>query len=222
MKSKVRYLLTEKEFGSWSLGSYKNKFIKIFKWFLIFYIPIYLVASYSNNYLMPKDGPRAAIVVSGFAFGVMDFWIAPVVYVGSYPGFIYYFNNQDIPVDYIVNATKEDLLEVVKDEKYQSVVLVGHGSRNSWRAADESVTNMELKMMDMLSEFKKKSGEWIQLSCAVPGVYDEHLGEHVMQNKEDVYFYSEDTVGTPSMVADALSGFKYIKYRTEEWRKTPR
>jgi len=59
----------------------------------------------------------------------------------------------------------------------------------------------------------------IQLSCAAYDTYPEHLGELVMDSKDKVYHYSGDTVTTNEFIVDALTGFRLIKYQTDQRRK---
>ena len=64
----------------------------------------------------------------------------------------------------------------------------------------------------MAGKFKKKSGEWFQLTCATREFSDIQLGELVMQNKP-TYTYNGD-VGTLHLVTDALIPFWRIKVAT--------
>ena len=64
------------------------------------------------------------------------------------------------------------------------------------------------EVSQMMKGQKKKSGEWLQLTCGV----DEGLpkiGEMVM-DKDRVYTYAE-SINAYYLVTDALFGFKYIK-----------
>ena len=62
-------------------------------------------------------------------------------------------------------------------------------------------------------KFKKKYGEWFQLSCATHDFSDIQLGEPVMKNKP-TYAYDGE-VGTLHLVIDALIPFWRIKAATK-------
>jgi hypothetical protein len=47
-------------------------------------------------------------------------------------------------------------------------------------------------------------------------MYPEHLGELVMDSKDKVYHYSGDEITTNEFIVDALTGFRLIKYQTEQ------
>lgn len=188
---------------------------KMFVYAMYIYIPASIIATFANHVIV-KDERYAAILLSGYAFSDYDYWASPFAFLGSYPAWTLYFNIQGIRTDYIFNATKADFKSVLLDQKYQSIVLVGHGSSNAWRATDQMVTNDDI--VQWRSMFTPKTGEWIQLSCPASDLYEEHLGELVMNDSDDVYHYSGTTVGNVEFVTDALTGFRLIKYQTEQRR----
>ena len=99
--------------------------------------------------------------------------------------------------------------KVIRDPKCQSIVLVGHGSKNRWQATDAEVSNIEVaKMMHGVS---KKKGEWLQLSCGVEDIFPVKMGALVMED-DKVYTYN-NAVTTYVFVADAILGFRYLKHR---------
>jgi hypothetical protein len=89
---------------------------------------------------------------------------------------------------------------------------VGHGSYNLWRATDDEIANLDIEQMQ--GTFKKKKGEWFQLSCAGKDYSPVQLGELVMANGKS-YCYNGDT-GMLYFVIDALTAFKLIKRQTEK------
>lgn len=211
----IRHHLLKKRYGSMDLKGLYQIVRKSFIYTMYIYIPVSAIATITNN-LIVKDDQYAAILLSGYAFSDYDYWASPFAFLGSYPAWTIYFNLQGVRSDYIFNATKEDLKKVLLDQKYQSIVLVGHGSSNAWRATDQTVINDDINQWKNM--FTPKTGEWIQLSCPASDVYDEHLGELVMSDINNVYYYSGTTVGNFEFVTDALTGFGLIKYQTNQRR----
>jgi len=216
INKKLRYYLLDKKYGSYGLKDLWRITKRVFIYAMYIYIPASIIATITNNFVV-KDERYAAILLSGYAFSDYDYWASPFAFLGSYPAWTLYFNIKGLQTDYIFNATKEDFKNILLDKKYQSIVLVGHGSRNIWRATDLGVTNSDIKIWK--PSFTPKTGEWIQLSCAAYDTYPEHLGELVMDSKDKVYHYSGDTVTTNEFIVDALTGFRLIKYQTEQRRK---
>ena len=179
------------------------------------YIPASALAAATNNIIL-KEERYAAILLSGYAFSDYDYWASPIAFLGSYPAWTLYFNFNGVKTDYFFNATKNDMKNVLIDPKYESIVMVGHGSRNGWKATDSFVSNDDVNEWKEL--FEPKKGEWFQLSCAGSDTYPEHIGELVMDNKDKVYYYSGDVAGTTMFVTDALTGFRLIKYQTHKRR----
>lgn len=164
------------------------------------------VAATANNALRKKD-IYAAILISDYAVTKYDYWASPLAFAGAYPYWTYYFNNRGMKVKWFLRAKSTDLAKVIRDEKFQSIVLVGHGSFNSWQAVDMLVTNAEV--VKMMEGVKKKRGEWIQLTCAVEVQWPIRIGELVMEPR-NVYAY-DDRANTFYFVMDAILGFKLIK-----------
>ncbi len=102
-------------------------------------------------------------------------------------------------------------MNVLENEKYQSIVLAGHGSYNSWRATDDSIENDTIKAMD--GRFKRKRGEWFQLTCPVQDYSPVQLGQLVMSHGRS-YYYGGHGAGFYDFVADALTAFWHIKRET--------
>ena len=211
--NKFRYHVLEKKYGNMDLKSLYRIIRKSFFYLVIIYIPFAVVATITNNILVKND-KYAAILLSGYAFSNYDYWAAPFAFLGSYPAWTFYFNLKGVRTDYIFRATKEDLKNVLVEPKYQSIVLVGHGSNNAWRATDKLVSNEDIRQWQSL--FALKTGEWIQLSCPASDTYPEHMGELVMDRKNKVFHYSGVKVGNIEFVTDALTGFQLIKYQTRK------
>jgi hypothetical protein len=213
--SKFRYHLLEKKYGSINLQRLYRIFKKIFIYLMYIYIPASALATVTNNVIL-KEERYAAILLSGYAFSDYDYWASPIAFLGSYPAWTLYFNLNGVKTDYFFNATKNDMKNVLIDPKYESIVMVGHGSRNGWRATDRFVSNDDIN--EWKEEFAPKTGEWFQLSCAGDDTYPEHIGELVMDDIEKVYYYSGDVAGNTMFVTDALTGFRLMKYQTHKRR----
>jgi len=177
---------------------------------LVVYVPAATIAFISNSQV--NTGQYAAILLSAHAFSDHDHWAPVLAFIGSYPGWTLYFNARDLQPDYFFSATADDFIKVIQDDKYQSIVLVGHGSYSHWRATDMEVNIFTIQRLE--GKFKKKSGEWFQLSCATRDFSDIQLGEPVMKN-QPTYAYDGE-VGTLHFVADALIPFRRIKSSTEK------
>lgn len=175
---------------------------------LVVYIPAATIAFISDTQI--KTDQYAAILLSAHAFTGHDHWAPVLAFLGSYPAWTLYFNTRNLKPDYIFSATYDDFMNVLKDDKYQSIVLVGHGSYNHWQATDMEVSIFAVQRME--GKFRKKTGEWFQLTCANRDFSDIQLGELVMQNKP-TFTYAGD-VGTLHLVTDALIPFWRIKSAT--------
>jgi hypothetical protein len=210
MKHPVYYYLFEKQYGTLGLLKPLAKASRILAMCLLaVYIPAATVAFVSN---WCTDTHRyAAILLSANAFTGYDYWAPPLAFLGSYPAWTLYFNRKGLKTDYIFSATYKDFVRVLQDDKYQSMVMVGHGSYNSWVATDREVTNNDIERL--ANTFTKKSGEWFQLSCGAPDYSDVQLGELVMP-KGQVYAYDRE-VGTLHFIIDALVPFHQIKASTK-------
>ena len=128
---------------------------------LVLYIPAATIAFLSDT--RTNSDQYAAILLSAHAFTSHDHWAPVLAFAGSYPAWTLYFNSKGIKPDYIFSATYDDFVKVLQDDKYQSVVLVGHGSFNCWQATDALICTYDVEQVS--GEYKKKHGEWFQLSC---------------------------------------------------------
>ena len=93
---------------------------------LVVYIPAATIAFLSDSQI--KTGQYAAILLSAHAFSDHDHWAPVLAFIGSYPAWTLYFNARDLKPDYFFSATADDLMKVIQDDKYQSVVLVDRKS----------------------------------------------------------------------------------------------
>lgn len=197
----IYHFLFKRKFGNIGL----KHLLKLVLIIAVAYLPVAAIAFTSN--VLVKTNKYAAILLSAHAFSDHDYWAPPLAFLGSYPAWTLYFNARGEKTDYFFNATKEDFMNVLVDSKYQSMVLVGHGSYNTWRATDTQIANYDIELHK--EKFQRKQGEWMQLSCADPDFSPVHLGELVMQ-KENVHHYNGEA-GTLDFVLDALTAFRHIK-----------
>ncbi len=197
----IYHLLFKRKFGNIGL----KHLLKLVLIIAVAYLPVAAIAFTSNSYV--KTDKYAAILLSAHAFSDHDYWAPPFAFLGSYPAWTLYFNARGKKIDYFFKATKKDFMNVIMDSKYQSIVLVGHGSYNTWRATDTQVANYDIEFHK--GKFKQKQGEWMQLSCADPDFSPVHIGELVMK-KENVHHYNGEA-GTLDFVLDALTAFRHIK-----------
>ena len=155
-----------------------------------------------------KSDEYAAVLLSDHAITQYDYWASPSAFLGSYITWTHYFNDRNMKVKWFLRAKGRDLEAVIKDNNCQSIVLVGHGSLNSWVATDTTMTNIEVKKM--MNGVPKKKGEWLQLTCGEDDFSPVKMGELVME-KAQVYTYDKG-VTTYAFVGDAIFGFKNLKH----------
>ena len=210
MNNRFTQLLLKKKFGQVKLLRPLSKATKVFCiGALAIYIPLASIAYFSNE--RTHTDKYAAILVSAHAILGNDHWLPPLALLGSYPSWTLYFNNRGLKTEYILSATSSDFKRVLLDEKYQSVVLVGHGSYNHWRATDDSVSVLDVQRM--AGKYSKKEGEWFQLSCALHDFSDIQLGEPIMKSGQ--YYAYNGEAGMIHFVLDALTPFWIIKADTQ-------
>ncbi len=195
--------------------SLKRLAVIVFTYLMAVYVPLAITAFLSD--LMTNSDEYSAIMLSAHAATDHDYWAPPLAFLGSYPAWTLYFNSKGLKTDYFFAATTQDFLDVLQNEKYQSIVLVGHGSYNSWRATDDIIDNDTIKAMK--GRFKKKRGEWFQLTCPAEGFSPVQLGELVMEHGRS-YYYSGQEVNTYDFVMDALTAFWHIKRETRKREQT--
>lgn len=211
MKNRFTKILLDKKFGKIKLLRPLLKVTKIFCISaLAIYIPMAAIAYNSNE--RTRTDRYAAILVSAHAIFGNDHWLPPLALLGSFPSWTLYFNNRGLKTEYFLSATSDDFKRVLLDYKYQSVVLVGHGSYSHWRATDDSVSIFDVQRM--AGKYSKKEGEWFQLSCALHEFSDIQLGEPVMKSGRSYAYNGE--AGMIHFVLDALTPFLIIKADTKK------
>jgi hypothetical protein len=173
--------------------------------FLVIYAGLAVIAAVRDMKI--RSDEYAAVLLSDHALTKYDYWASPSAFLGSYITWSHYFHDRNMKVRWFLRAESMDLEEVIKDRRCQSIVLVGHGSLNAWRATDRNVSNTDVQRMMQGAE--KKRGEWLQLTCGEEDFSPVKLGELVMA-RERVYTYGK-AVTTYALVADALFGFKRLK-----------
>ena len=181
-------------------------FRKIILPLLLIYIGLGVAATIRN--MTVKNNEYTAVLLSDYAFWQYDYWVSPCAFLGSYISWSHYFNNRNMKVKWFLRAKSNDLEEVIKDKNCQSIVLVGHGDIDSWRATDIEISNSVVSKM--MKDVPKKRGEWLQLSCGGDSKYFIRMGELVMENKKNVHTDSS-AVTTYYFIFDTLSGFRYLK-----------
>ena len=175
---------------------------------LVLYIPAATIAWVSDY--RTETHQYAAILLSANAFTGHDHWLPPIAFLGSYPGWTLYFNSRGLKIDYIFSATFADFVRVLCDDRYQSIVVVGHGSRSHWKATDQEVSIYDIGRLR--NQFKRKHGEWFQLTCGHREFSDIYIGDLVMATGIS-YTYGDQVSAIP-LVIDALVPFKIIKAET--------
>ena len=90
-----------------------------------------------------------------------------------------FFTERDIRLDFKHNAASRDLREVLENDTYQSIVVVGQGSRSSWSAKDGVVTTIDLK--EWMKDLPLKTGYFLQMTCGNDrGI---SFGDRVLEDK---------------------------------------
>ena len=210
MNSRFYQVFFKKEIGKTKLLKPLFKATKVFCIIaLAIYIPMTSIAYISNE--NTQTDRYAAILVSAYAIMGNDHWLPPLALLGSYPSWTLYFNRKGLKTEYFLSATSDDFKRVIQEDKYQSVVLVGHGSYSHWRATDYDVSIYDVKRL--AGKYSKKEGEWFQLSCATRDFSDLQLGEQVMKSGRSYAYNGE--AGTIHFVVDALTPFWIIKADTK-------
>ena len=197
-----------------SIGKTKllQPLILVTKWILIciliVYIPMATIAFISD--WQTETQKYAAILLSADAFTGSDHWLPPIAFLGSYPGWTLYFNSRGLKTDYVFSATYNDFVRVLCDDKYQSIVVVGQGSRSHWKATDQDISIYDIARLQ--NQFKRKQGEWFQMTCSHREFSDIYIGDLVMTS--GISYAYGDQVSTIAMVIDAIVPFKIIKTET--------
>lgn len=128
----------------------------IFPFFAVYSVLAILTAIRDMNI---KSDQYAAVLLSDHALTKYDYWASPSAFLGSYITWTYYFNNKDVKVKWFLRAKSTDLKRVIRDGNCQSIILVGHGSVNTWKATDMVVSNLEVE--EMMNGVPKKKGRMV-------------------------------------------------------------
>ncbi|MCK4553251.1 hypothetical protein KAT80_03535 [Candidatus Pacearchaeota archaeon] len=98
-----------------------------------------------------------------------------------------FFTQRNVKVSYKHKARSNDLRDVLEDETFQNVVVMGHGGRNCWGARDGIVYTKDIN--EWMKGLPKKRGYFIQFTCG-----DEKgkpLGYSVLEDKNKILGYTK-------------------------------
>lgn len=109
-----------------------------------------------------------------------------------------FFTKKGIRVDTKYKATSKDLKEALADPRYQHVILSGHGSKDSWGAADCLIETGDIEVW--MANLPKKSGYFIQLTCG--SEEGRPLGEAVVKDKSKLLGFT-----VPVNLGDRFHGY---------------
>lgn len=177
--------------------------------FLAVYAIAALITAVRDNGI--NNDEYAAVLLSDHAITRFDYWASPAAFLGSYLSWSYYFNYQNLKTKWFLRAKSMDLEKVIRDPKCRSIVLVGHGNLNAWRATDMIFTNTEVEKI--MTGLPRKKGEWLQLTCGEEDFSPVRMGEIVME-KTNVFTYRGPATFY-AFVADAIFCFKFLK---QNWK----
>lgn len=114
------------------------------------------VSSYLRNKMIKGENEKTAILLSDRE--IQQFSLDKIFFL---PPLILTENLKKRKVDVFKKATSKDLEEVLLDNRYQNVILSGHGNSLEWVASDRSVSVYELDSIP----FERKKGDVIKLGC---------------------------------------------------------
>jgi len=133
----------------------------------LFIAPVLLI---SNGIITLINGciPECDTVAftSGFDYSGAPKWLISIL--GEF--FLYTpitakHNAEGRRVKWVSNVKRDILLNMLSDEQYQNVILIGHGNSNSYHASDGNIT-----AEDILDKgIKKKKGSLYQHTCGGGG-----------------------------------------------------
>ena len=84
-------------------------------------------------------------------------------------------------VHWYSRPTKNQLLNILKSGRYQNIVLVGHGTKNSYTASDQIIRASDINPENI----SKLPGYLIQYTCG--GTEDPGLGDILLTNPDKAY-----------------------------------
>ena len=118
-----------------------------------------------------------------------------------------------IRAEWFFGATSSDLLNILRDPKYQTIFNIGHGGRSYWRARDRKITQEEISRF--YGDLPKKKGKWFQLSCGnLDGL---PLGFDVMESPDESCLFYLNSVYNHDMFWRGLP--RYNLKETEKINK---
>jgi len=110
-------------------------------------------------------------------------------------------NAEGHKVRWVSNVTRDIFLDMLSDEQYQNIILIGHGNWNSYYASDGKVT-----AEDILDKgFKKKKGALYQHTCG--GGDGLRLGEVLLEDPSKGYTFDRSIYLTENYLAAWKSFF---------------
>jgi hypothetical protein len=110
-------------------------------------------------------------------------------------------NAEGHKVKWVSNITRDTLLDMLSDEQYQNIILIGHGNRNSYYTSDGKVT-----AEDILDKgVKKKKGALYQHTCG--GGDGLRLGEVLLEDPSKGYTFDRSIYITENYLAAWKSFF---------------
>jgi len=113
-------------------------------------------------------------------------------------------NAEGHKVKWVSSVTRDTFLDMLSDEQYQNIILIGHGNRNSYYASDGKVT-----AEDILDKgVKKKKGALYQHTCG--GGDGLRLREVLLEDPSKGYTFNRSIYITENYIAawKALFGKK--------------
>ena len=110
-------------------------------------------------------------------------------------------NAEGYKVKWVSNVKRDTFLNMLSDEQYQNIILIGHGNRNSYYASDGKVT-----AEDILDKgVKKKKGALYQHTCG--GGDGLRLREVLLEDPSNGYTFDRSIYITENYLAAWKSFF---------------
>ena len=116
------------------------------------------------------------------------------------------------PANVIYNAKIQDFTRIVEDQKYQNIVVAGHGSWVHWRTSESSIYEIldvttplgpgknyfEIRDFDdmqkgIINPKQKKKGLFVRHTCGVDNTERQQLGTCLVESPEQVRGWNRET-----------------------------
>jgi hypothetical protein len=110
-------------------------------------------------------------------------------------------NAEGHKVKWVSNVTRDTFLDMLSDEQYQNIILIGHGNRNSYYASDGTVTAEDI----LDKAVKKKRGALYQHTCG--GGDGLRLREVLLEDPSKGYTFDRSIYLTENYLAAWTSFF---------------